>query len=262
MRSLVIATLILGPALAGCVDFNNVGGCLGPNTPEKLIRDDLCKDLVIEIDHVAGMAPDAEALDYLRSALAEVLRKDSVRIIIDQTSLQGRDQWSSTQLQNLEADTRDNTNNGRTVFMHMLYVDGQFNEPGREGVVGFARGSHHIVMFKEQILKATRDDPQRLYFPSTTETEFERAVLVHEFGHALGLVNNGIDMVNDHEADSCTIGGEERADDGHSDNEDSVMFCSVHTVSGLTGLFADSAPPSRFDANDKNDICAAGGRCN
>jgi hypothetical protein len=71
-------------------------------------------------------------------------------------------------------------------------------------------------------------------------------VVTHEFGHALGLVNNGALMVNAHEDGSHA---------GHSGNRNSVMYWAVESSNGLP-LFGSNAPPTDFDDNDRADLRA------
>lgn len=244
MRLIVFATILLvGPAMTGCLD-GNFGVCIGPEEPTKILRDTACTQWIIEIDHVSGNAPDAQAMQLLKERMSSLVNKDSITITVDQTNLQGQDSWTETELRNLESQTRDHQTGGSTVTTHVLYVDGELS--GRPSVVGFAHGSRYVVIFKEIIEDSTDDILVR-----TTTSQFEQSVLVHEFGHVLGLVNNGIDMVNDHEDDDHP---------GHSDNQDSVMWWQIERTSALD-VFGDGATPTRFDADDKRDICNAGGKC-
>jgi len=76
----------------------------------------------------------------------------------------------------------------------------------------------------------------------------ERAVLVHELGHNLGLVNNGVPMQTPHQ---------DTANGAHDANTGCVMHFSVETslVSQLLGTV-----PDQFDAACIADLQAAGGK--
>lgn len=244
MRLIVFATILLiGPAMAGCLD-GGIGICLGPEEPKKILRDNACTQWIIEIDHVSGQAPDPEALELLKTRMNSLVHKDSITITISDRNLQGQDTWTEAELRNLESETRDHQTGGSTITTHVLYVDGEL--AGKPTVVGFAAGSRYVVIFKENIRDATSDILVR-----TTASQFEQSVLVHEFGHIIGLVNNGIPMQTDHEDDDHP---------GHSDNQNSVMWWQIERTSALD-LFGDGATPTRFDANDRADVCAAGGKC-
>ncbi len=82
------------------------------------------------------------------------------------------------------------------------------------------------------------------------DRQFEREILLHETGHALGLVNNGAPMVHPHvdQTDSCLC---------HSDNPSSVMYTSRdlpyyldRRMDRLTGEEA------YFDSDDLADLRA------
>jgi hypothetical protein len=66
--------------------------------------------------------------------------------------------------------------------------------------------------------------------------------VVHEIGHALGLVNDGVDMVADHH---------DVQNGKHCTNQDCVMYWLNEGASDMTsfvtgGLFGGSEPPIVF----------------
>lgn len=245
---LLAATLVLSLAAAGCLSSLIGGGV----TAKDLVSDDDYSNWVIEIDYVGGERPAGDVVNGLLSRVQEVVSKDSVRVQYSDADLPSKDRWTRGALQDLHDSRRDLKTEGSTVTTHLMFVDGEYQE---EGVLGFAVGHDWIVIFSERIDRGC-DEGGPLGLPACSGTDRTRAhtaVLVHEFGHIMGLVNNGIDMVEDHEADSCNG----QADSGHSDNQNSVMFCAVRTV----GLFGLQSIPTEFDADDRRDLCAAGGRC-
>ena len=80
-----------------------------------------------------------------------------------------------------------------------------------------------------------------------SELELESAVLMHEFGHVLGLVNNGTPMTQNHEGES-----------GHCDNEDCLMFYAAETGDMLAILGGGSIPT--LDEQCLDDLQANGGK--
>ncbi|MGB1586321.1 MAG: hypothetical protein ACPHID_04680 [Thermoplasmatota archaeon] len=242
------ALLVIAVAAAGCLSSLTGGGV----SAKDLVSDDEYSNWIIEIDHVNGERPSGEVVNGLLSRLQDVVSKDSVRVQYSDANLPSDDRWTRGELQSLRESRRDLKTEGNTVTTHVMFVDGEYEQ---EGVLGFAVGHDWIVIFSERIDRGC-DEGGPLGLPACSDADRTRAhtaVLVHEFGHIMGLVNNGIDMVNDHEADRCN--GE--PDSGHSDNQNSVMFCAVRTV----GLFGLQSIPTEFDADDRRDLCAAGGRC-
>jgi hypothetical protein len=72
-----------------------------------------------------------------------------------------------------------------------------------------------------------------------------RHVLLHELGHALGLVGEGVPMLRDHM---------DHAHPGHSASPDSVMYYRVpmNTQQVVSGDLSD-----HFDSDDLADLAAA-----
>lgn len=252
MRIPMIAVLLLVvPSMAGCIE--DTFGICASETPKGLITDDACTNWVIEVDHVGGQTPDDEVLQLLQSTMNALVRKDTIQIVMDEANLPSGNTWTDAEIRALEKDTRDHTTGGSTITTHLLYLDGSY--ASNENVLGVAFGHSFVVIFDERVEALTSSILQT----STTTEELERAVLIHEFGHILGLVNRGVPMQNDHEAETCDTGNGSRADSKHSDNPDSVMYCAVERASSLD-FFGDSAPPHRFDADDKKDIACYGGK--
>lgn len=244
--SLAVACLALTVGLGGCLGSGGLFGGVGP-------RDYLSsKDYdtwIIEVDSVQGQAPSAGALDLLRSRLMEVADKPGGIEVRQSETLPARGgTWSARDIQDLDASSQNLRSDGGTVVTHLLFLDGEFSTAN---VLGVAIGHSTIAIFSETI----RNNCTIINGCLTGADSIFRAVLVHEFGHAMGLVNNGIGMATDREAEDC----DGRPDKGHSNNQNSVMFCAVET-SNVVNVFTNG-PPTTFDAADKQDMCNAGGRC-
>ncbi len=231
------ALILLALALPGCFDSLPLAG---PDLPRDYIAGDDYTRWVIEIDYVEGHRPSSEATNLLAQRMRELVSKDAVSVQVDDAIPGGRDTWNDAAIQSLSAQHQDQDHGGDTVVTHVLYLDGSYS---RGNVLGIAYGDKELVaMFDETIEGAAN-----LFFSAT---QIERAVLVHEFGHVIGLVNSGTPMVQNHEDPDHR---------GHSDNQDSVMYWAVETTD-ITQIFTGGIP-TEFDADDKADVCAAGGRC-
>ncbi len=226
----------------------SLGGCFDSliqqdiTRPPDYISDKEFKRWIIEIDYVQGQRPDQGALDALEARMKELVRKDHIQIQLGQT-IDGRSTWTNAAIDEL-AQYQDHETGGDTVVTHVAYVDGEYQS---STVLGLAINWDRIVIFKERIVDGCQLLSTSPCFGN--EDTVEEAVLVHEFGHILGLVNRGTPMVNPHEGTGD--GGH-----GHSNNRNSVMYKSVDS----TGIFQFDNIPTRFDANDKLDICRAGGK--
>lgn len=241
-RAALFGLLVLVPAFAGCLDQFADSFRVDPYD---YIRDDDFQEWIIEIDYVEGHRPAADATNLLQQRMESLVQKDTVRVIVDDAMSESQGSWSSDEIFALRDQYQDRQTGDGTVVTWVGYLDGQSS--AGSSVLGVAQGYEVVAMFDERI-EATAGF-------LVGATAIEEAVLVHEFGHIIGLVNNGIPMVTDREAQSCN--GEDTH--AHSTNEDSVMYCAVATddVSAVFG----GPPPTQFDANDRQDVCNAGGRC-
>lgn len=237
MRLLSIA-LILAMVSAGCL--SEIRETIDPIQPADYIRDDDYTKWVIEVDYVSGMKPDQAWLNELDDKMTELVRKDQVTVKLGNV-VPGKDVWSDSDIRALPSAHQDEKTGGDTVVTHVTYLDGRYTN---NDVLGITYNYDQVVIFKERIDSGCTITNGCVGNANTVQ----RAVLIHEFGHALGLVARGVPMVNPHEG---TGPGAK-----HSNNENSVMYYAVESA----GVFGLSRIPTTFDSNDKLDICAFGGK--
>ena len=197
--------------------------------------------LVVEVDYVVGQAPDSAALNLLVTRLTERCTKPGgVTLNLDDAIPDpGVTSWSVSDIQRVEAAHRDQVSTGTTAVLYVLYLNGQSDQDaGASRVLGLSYSASSFCLFRQSI----RD----VATLPITEPAIERAVLVHEAGHNLGLVNNGTPMVNNHQGSGA-----------HDSNSNCVMHHTVETnlVSAITGTI-----PDQFDAECITDIQANGGK--
>jgi len=107
---------------------------------------------------------------------------------------------------NLQQYSNDETTKGMTV----LFLDGYFIQNGEpnDRILGInVNGSSVLAIFKPVINSASS--------ASSARTLIEQTTVVHEIGHALGLVNNGVEPTSDHH---------DEQNGAHCTNEKCVMF--------------------------------------
>jgi len=115
--------------------------------------------------------------------------------------------------------------------MRMLFLHGTFG--GSKGVLGVAVRGDVLAIF----IDAVRSTGGIV----GDSAGVERAVMLHEAGHVLGLVDLYLNT-----------GREDESHPGHSPNKGSVMYWAVES-DALAGVFGAN-PPDTFDAADRADL--------
>lgn len=145
----------------------------------------------------------------------------------------------------LSREHRDTPPVDGTAIVHVLWLNGRFAtaEGIQDSVIGVSIGSTGVIaMFKPVIRTLGNNDRTRGYG--------EQATLVHEFGHAVGLVNRALPMSVDHQD---TEHGK------HCTNRACIMYWAIEGASGLgdfIGLNILNGEEVLFDRNCLDDVAA------
>jgi hypothetical protein len=241
----VVALALAGPALAaGCMDVLGAPG--GPTLPQALLWPSVASTILVEVDAVEGHAPDPAAIDLLRTTLAAVTGK-AVAVAGPSSLPPQGGPYSLEDLQRIHRETAffapfGYVDSGRAV-LHVLYLDGvaagddaEHRTLGRTlmdlGVVAVFRSSYSSA---HRIVDGDWVD---------ATAEMDAHVLLHEVGHALGLVGNGIPQVRDHGA---------RDSPGHSRYPESVLY---HHPPMTPKQLVTGPVSTTFDVDDLADVAA------
>ena len=174
-----------------------------------------------------GYEPTEAGLDSLKTALAAHLSKSSITIEAPtRVPAAGQDSYTADEVRGLEAEHRDHYTQAQddALWAYILVLDGTFDEGN---VVGIAYYNTSTAFFGKTI----REISGGLTQPSREKVE--ATVFRHEFGHILGLVDNGTPMQEGHR------------DDGngpHCTNEQCVMYYAIETTDYFANIFDGTVP--------------------
>jgi hypothetical protein len=201
--------------------------------------------LLIEVNVMEGADPAPDAFDTLVQRIEMLCNKpDGVTVMLPDDVIPAdpaagsNPQYTLAQIKALEATWRDHYTEGDQAVLYFLYVDGHSDYDTDEGkIVGYAYRGTSMAIFMGTV------EGQ----PLLSQPTLQKTVTVHEFGHEIGLVDDGTAMVTPHKD----------PDHGpHCDNSSCMMYWTNNSsaLSLLTGDVAD------FDDHCLADIAAAGGK--
>ncbi len=238
---LLLGFLLVSTSLfSGCLDdggSTNSGVMVGDNALDYL-RDDGFDRLMIEIDYVEGHAPSDEALDLLKVRMRHYLDKPGGISITKSSFQSSKTNYTPEDIRQLRDAHQSTEHGGGLAVVHILYLNGHYSEG--DSVLGLAYGADCFVMFIDPI----RDISIPFWASQVygiSSSDFESSVLVHEFGHLLGLVEIG--YTSPHNYNDGT---------NHSTQEGCVMQATVETVSIINIITQDDPEPP----NDFGSFCA------
>ena len=197
--------------------------------------------LKLEIQYMPGYSLDANTITNLQNLLKVRLNKsDGIEIITTQIGSSGKAIYSIDDISAIETNKRTSFDTSHTIALYILIVDGDYST---SGVLGVAYKNTSMVLIGKTIHNNSGGLGQ------ASRVKLESAVINHEIGHVLGLVNVGSSLQSAHEDKSHV---------GHCDNKDCLMYYASETTDFLGFLLTGSIPD--FDANCKADLKANGGK--
>jgi hypothetical protein len=189
--------------------------------------------IVLERHAQSGATLSAAAVSHTAQVLGDVSGK-AVDVRAPGTLATDDTDWSADEVR-AAADGAARVaqgSDGRGV-LRLLVLRGTFE--GSDAVLGVTVRGDVVAVFADSVAGAAT--------PLVSRSQIEDAVLLHEVGHALGLV----DLARD-------TGRADKEHPGHSTNAASVMYWAVE--SSLVGQVLNGPPPRDFDARDLADLRA------
>ena len=136
------------------------------------------RKLYVEIDYVEGARPSAGEIEVLRSFLKRFCDKpDGIEIKIDSSI--PRAVAASRTLESLEAEYIGGERADHAAVLYILFTDSSFSGDKREPFQPYYQSEPYPAIFMDRAYA-------QYFFPA----KIRAALLLHEAGHALGLVEN------------------------------------------------------------------------
>lgn len=227
------SSLLVCASVAGCGERDGGGE---PTWQREGLFGDGVQEVILEVDYQPGAAPYTEydgarqgsPWELTEANLARLFEGNGAALTIPRTLEEMQEigaqegPFDVDALLELSEQHRDVASTEAARSFHVLFLDGYYeDEDGvQRGVLGVSIGDTGVIaMFKPVI-----DSTGGRLVGAATERFVEQTTLVHEFGHAAGLVNNGLEMATDHH-------DEEHG--AHCDNDGCVMFWQNEGTGGL-----------------------------
>ena len=201
-------------------------------------------EILFEVDYMTGMAPyTGNGLDgkpvwnlFINNVSALFNDTNTITAPIATSDMEevsaGNTNYTSTEILALAEQHRNQPLKNESILsIYILFLDGYFEEDdsANQNILGVSIGSTGVIaIFKPAITDNT--------FPSDFVRSFtEQSVLIHEAGHAIGLVNNGITPQSAHH-------DEEHG--AHCTNDDCIMYWTHEGAKELIDFIVFKNPSS------------------
>jgi hypothetical protein len=226
-------------------DSKNPGNDEITVNPNDFLSSSNFKKLTIQIQFVNGLQPDANSVSHLKTFLEQKLNKpNGIDFVYRSMPSPGKSTVALNDVASYENLNRIIHHNGSEITAYICFIDGDYAENnGNSKVLGIAYGPSSMVIFEKTI----RDLSGGLLQPSVMTVE--TAVSEHEFGHILGLVNNGT---------ALTINHQDVPHGKHCNNTNCLMYYASENSDLIANLTGNNIPV--LDANCLNDLKGNGGK--
>jgi hypothetical protein len=212
----------------------------GQSAPE-FLTDENFERLVVQVQYMQGYEPTQQGLNNLKTFLSNRLNKTSITIMEpEEVPASGESSYTANDIRDLEREHRTQFSSENEIVAYFIVVDGEFSDAD---VLGIAHFNTSMALFGPMFDEVSGG------IGSPPKEDVETIVMQHEFGHILGLVNNGVDMQNNHQ---------DTENGRHCDNEECLMNYAFRTANLFANIFGGNIP--ELDENCVADLQAAGGK--
>lgn len=216
------------------------------SSSKDLLSDKIFKSLVVEVVYVDGFEPTTAAINNLVSFIdARTFKPSGITVVKRAIPSPGKAAYSIQDIVAIEDANRTKFNTSSQIAVWALFMDGESsNNSGQNLVLGTAYRNTSFVIFEKSI-KSLTNSP---FKPS--QSLLETTVMLHEFGHILGLTNLGAPLQSNHEdaqhAKHCIV-------------ESCLMYWQSESSGGIDNMISGGTAP-KLDAQCLADLKANGGK--
>jgi predicted Zn-dependent protease len=211
------------------------------SSASELLADSIYKALVVEVQYVAGFKPEDVTINHLSSFLETYLNKPKgIKIVLNEIPAIADKALSMEEVSTIEKEKRTRFVQQDTMTIYVLFTNG--THPGNK-ILGMAYRNTSAVVYGKAIRKYSSMKGR------LTHHELETAVVLHEIGHLLGLINKGSAPQSKHIDPEFP---------DHCNNRKCLMFHSVETRNLSSTLLTGNIP--LLDEHCIEDLVANGGR--
>lgn len=192
------------------------------------------KQVVVEVDYAKGAAPYTGNLVLFGDTWG-VFQANAARVFqgagktldiptelaaMEELSDVAGAEFTVQAILDIAAAHRDTPSSGDRASFYFVWLPGYYNDgmEVRKDVLGVSIGTTGIIAMFKPVIQSTGLGPG-----TNVEKYVEQATLVHEFGHAIGLVENGLPATTAHH---------DAPHGAHCSNTECVMYYAIEGTSG------------------------------
>lgn len=159
------------------------------------------------------------------------------RTLAEMTALpaQGRTAWTANDVLALHERYARGRSSSLESHFHVYFLDGYYSENAgiNTGVLGVSFGGTEVIAIFKRVITSSDSRP-------TVQKYVEQSTLIHELGHALGFVNDGVPMTTPHQ---------DVAHGHHDSDPNCVMYWQNEGASDMVRFIV-----SRYLSQDSNMV--------
>ncbi|MDX1829677.1 MAG: membrane metalloprotease [Lutibacter sp.] len=201
--------------------------------------------IYIEVMYVNGFAPTDNTLNNFKNFIEQRTYKTNVIVEKKEITPPVQTTYSIDDIRTIEDDNRTHFSANNQIALSAIFINGaSANNTSDSYVLGTAYRNTSFVIFEESVqsFSDSQFEPSREVLEST--------VVLHEFGHLLGLVNVGTTMVTDHQ---------DTANGAHCTDQNCLMYYKAENGSSIGNMVSGGQIP-QLDSFCLEDLKANGGR--